>query len=234
VLSHLSRLWQPESSSAEGETYRVRLNNGLLTDLAARNSGSENAPFLSKLTVSSKETGWTDEPGTVERCDVLASGPVRAVVAVRKALNAGYTYEKTYAFYPRRIDVLASVNKPLSQLSRAYYAQPGQYVDNVGTQARVDGHGDDEGVLGKNPKPLWYAVYAERWAHTCIALSPFHSIAYWDAGGSWGGIGLDTGSRENVRMSYVIHPGARDASFAETDYRQATTPPAARWESEGR
>jgi len=231
VLSTCSRLWRPDDSTAEGETYRVRLSNGMLTDLASRSNGLADAPFLSKLMVSSKETGWTDEPGAVDRCDVLASGPVRTVVAVRKALNAGYTYEKVYTFYPRRIDVLASINKPLPQLSRAYYAQPGQYIDNVGTRAVVDGHGDDEGVLGKNPKPLWYAVYAERWAHACIALSPFRGLSYWDAGGSWGGIGLDTGSRENVRMSYVIHPGARDASFAESDYRQLTAPPSARWEN---
>ncbi|HPS78969.1 MAG TPA: PAS domain-containing protein, partial [Thermoanaerobaculaceae bacterium] len=44
-------------------------------------------------------TGWTDESGTVERCDVLAAGPVRTVVAVHKALSAGYAYEKTYTFY---------------------------------------------------------------------------------------------------------------------------------------
>ena len=234
VLSPCSSLWDAEASAAEGETYRVRLSNGLLVDLAARNGDQADAPFISKLMVSSKETGWSDEPGKVERCDVLASGPVRAVVAVRKALNAGVTYEKIYTFYSRRIDVSASINKPLSLLSRAYYTQPGQYADNVGTHAMVDGHGNDEGVLGKNPKPLWYAVYAERWAHTCIALSAFHGVAYWDAGGSWGGIGLDANSRDNVRMSYAIHPGAKDASFAEADYRQLTTPPMAHWENEGR
>jgi hypothetical protein len=231
VLSPSATLWDPETSAAEGETYRVRLSNGLLVDLAARSNGQADAPFISKLMVSSKETGWSDEPGAVERCDVLASGPVRTVIAVSKVLNAGFAYEKTYTFYPRRIDMLASINKPLSQLSRAYYTQPGLYVDNIGTKAMVDGHGDDEGVLGKNAKPLWYAVYAERWAHVCIALSPFRGLSYWDAGGGWGGIGLDTGSRENVRMSYVVHPGARDAAFAEADYRQLTTPPSARWEN---
>ncbi|HNX34953.1 MAG TPA: glycoside hydrolase [Kiritimatiellia bacterium] len=230
VFSHLARLWQPDDSAAEGETYRVRLSNGALVDLAARSGGQTGAPFVSKLMVSSQETGWTDESGTVERCDVLAAGPVRAVVAVRKALNAGVAYEKVYTFYPRRIDVLASINKPLPLLSRAYYAQTGQYVDNAGTRAVVDGYGSDEGVLGKNPKPLWYAVYAERWAHACIALSPFSGVAYWDAGGSWGGIGFNAGARENVRMSYVVHPGAKDAAFAEEDYRQLTAPPQARWE----
>lgn len=232
VLAHLSRLWQPESSTAEGDTYCVSLNNGVLTDLAARSDGTNGAPFISKLMASSKETGWADEPGTVERRDVLAAGPVRAVIAVRKALNAGYTYEKTYSFYPRRIDLLASINKPLSLLSRAYYAQSGQFVDNAGATALVDGHGEDEGVLGKNRQPRWYAVYAEHWAHACITLSPASGFSYWDAAGSMGGIGFNAGSRDNVRMSYVIHPGAKDPAFAEADYRQLTTPPSARWEQE--
>ncbi|NLY00633.1 MAG: hypothetical protein GXY83_31435 [Rhodopirellula sp.] len=86
-------------------------------------------------------------------------------------------------------------------------------------------------LIGKNHKPLWYAVYADRWAHACIGLSAFHGITYWDAGGSWGGIGLDTADRQRVRMSYVIHPGAKDASFAEAEYRQLSAPPQARWEN---
>ncbi len=230
VLSSCPRFWQPEHSVVEAETYRVRLDAGMLVELAARSGGESGAPFLSKLMVSSEATGWTDEPGTVERCDVITTGPVRTVVTVRKALSAGYAYEKKYAFYPRRIDLCASINKPLSMLSRAYYAQSGQFADNVGTRALIDGKGNDEGVTGKNRKPLWYAAYAERWAHSCIALSPFNGIAYWDAGGSWGGIGLDAAARDGMRMSYVIHPGAEDAAFADADYRQLTAPPAARWE----
>ena len=67
-----------------------------------------------------------------------------------------------------------------------------QHVGNTGNRAAVNGQGDDEGVLGKNPKPLWYAVYADRWAHSCVGLSQFHGMTSWDAGSSWGGIGLDT------------------------------------------
>jgi hypothetical protein len=48
-------------------------------------------------------------------------------------------------------------------------------------------------------------------------------VAYWDAG-YWGGIGLVTGETKDLRMSYVIHPGAPDAAFAEDDYRCLTVP----------
>ncbi len=223
-------LWQPDSSTVTAESYRLRLENGTLVDLAARNGGQAGAPFISKLMVSSEATGWTDEPGTVERCEVIANGPARTLIAVRKRLSAGVVYEKTYAFYPRRFDLVISVNKHSGTLSRAYYVQPGQYVDNAGMSASVDGKGDGEGVLGKNPGPLWYAVYADQWAHSCVGLSPFTGMTYWDTGGAWGGIGLDSPALEGVQMSYVVHPGAKDAGFAEDDYRQLTTPPQARWE----
>jgi hypothetical protein len=115
-------------------------------------------------------------------------------------------------------------------LNRAYYGQSGQFADNAGNRAVIDGRGDGEGVAGKNHKPTWYAVFAPRWAHSCVALSSFGNLTYWDSVDHWGGIGLDTGSRENVRMSYVIHPGAGDAAFADADYRQLTNPPQVRWE----
>ncbi len=149
---------------------------------------------------------------------------------MRKTLKGGVVYEKTYTFYAQRFDVAISVNKHIGTLSRAYYAQPGQYVDNAGNRAAVDGKGSDEGVLGKNPKPLWYAVYADRWAHSCVGLSRFNGMTYWDAGNSWGGIGLNTSALEGVRMSYVVHAGAKDTRFAEEDYQQLTTPPLARWD----
>jgi hypothetical protein len=69
-------------------------------------------------------------------------------------------------------------------------------------------------------------VYADQWAHSCIALSPFDHIAYWDAGSYWGGIGFVTGETRNLRMSYVIHPGASDAAFAEEDWRRLKNPAA--------
>jgi hypothetical protein len=229
VLPPRAGLWQPETSTIAAETYRVRLEDGVLVDLAAQLGGHADAPFISKLILSSQATGWNSEPGTLELCHVIAAGPVRTVIAVRKTLHAGVVYEKTYRFYPQRFDVSASVNKRI-MLSRAYYLQQGQYVDNAGSRAMVDGQGNDEGVVGRNRQPRWYAVYADRWAHSCVGLSPFESLTYWDAPGSWGGIGLNCASIDGVRMSYVIHPGAKDAAFAEEDYRQLTKPPQARWE----
>ena len=219
-------LWDSASATIRAETYQARLDNGMIAGLAAVRNGAAGKPFVSKLMLSSKETGWSDEPGTVERLEVLHAGPVRVAIVVRKALQAGVVYEKTYTFYPRRFDLAVSVNKPAGGLySRAYYLRTGQYADDKGLRATVDGRGDDEGIYGKNQKPKWHAVYAGDWAHSCIALSRLDGIAYWDSG-SWGGIGLTTGATKGVRMSYVIHPGAKDAGFAAHDHRRLTSPPA--------
>jgi hypothetical protein len=95
--------------------------------------------------------------------------------------------------------------------------------DAKGNRALVDGQGDQESV-GANADPKWYAVYAAGWAHSCVALSPFSSLTYWDAG-AWGGIGFGTGETKGARLAYVIHGGAKDAGFAREDYERITHPP---------
>jgi len=223
-LAPPARMWDKATRIIDGESYRVAFHNGTLVDLAAKHNGAPGKPFIATLILSSQETGWTDEPGTVQQFKVLHAGPVRTRIVVRKALNAGVVYEKTYTFYPRRFDLAISLNKPAGGLySRAYYLQEGEYTDDQGFHARVDGQGDGEEVYGKAKNPRWYAVYANQWAHSCIALSPFSEIAYWDSG-SWGGIGFVAGATGDIRMSYAIHPGAPDARFAESDYRRLISP----------
>ena len=80
-LAPAQTLWGSPSASIKAETYNVRLDNGMLADLATK----AGKPFISKVVLSSKETGWSHEPGTVERFDVLHAGPVRVVILVRKA-----------------------------------------------------------------------------------------------------------------------------------------------------
>ena len=169
----------------------------------------------------------------MEKFDVVRNGPVRTLVRVRKALKAGVVYEKCYTFYPRRFDVEINVNKPAGCLySRAHYLDRCTYTDNRGNTAVVDGHGDAEKVYGHDVKPKWYAVFAPTWAHSCVALTPAETVAYWDTPGGWGSIGFHTSARRTtgIRFSYVIHPGASDAGFAGRDCQRLIKPPAAVWE----
>jgi hypothetical protein len=225
--------WRAAQRTVVAPAYEARFENGTLVFLAARKEGMSGKSFLKNLILSSSETGWNNEEGTVEKLDVERSGPVRTVVRVRKALKAGVVYEKRYTFYPERFDVEIDVNKPAGCLySRAHYLERGTYADNRGNTAVVDGHGDAENVYGRNAKPKWYAVFAPDWAHACVTLTPVESIAYWDTGGSWGSIGFHNSARQTsgIRMSYVIHPGAKDAGFAEHDCRRLATPVAVIWE----
>ena len=221
--------WRPMTQSVEAPGYVAQFSDGVLTSLAPKVEGKLGPDFLQSLILSSQDTGWgQEENSTVTRFEVLHTGPVRTVIRVEKELKAGVTYEKTYTFYPNRIDVEINVNKPAGGLySRAHYKLPGTFVDNAGVTAKVNG-ADETGTenrntYGKTKDPRWYAVLGDGWAQSCIALSKFDHIAYWD-GGQMGAIGFVGGEYKNVRMRYVIHGPQKDASFAEEDWKRVTNP----------
>ncbi|HET6385293.1 MAG TPA: glycoside hydrolase [Armatimonadota bacterium] len=213
-------IWNSDTSTITATTYHARFINGTLVDVGA----AKGNPFLSRLMYSSAQTGWSEEPGKVERFEVLSSGPVRTVIRVRKALNAGVIYDKTYTFYPDHYELSGSVNKPVGVFDRAYYERPGTYEDSGGAHAQVDGKGDDEGVSGRSKNPAWFAVYTGDWAEAGIALSTMSGITYWDTGGAWGGIGFDTSAAKGIRIAYWFQSGAPDAGFAVKDSERLGTP----------
>lgn len=224
VFPQRGRIWDEPSNTVTASSYAARFVDGVLSNLAARGAGQTGEAFVSSLVFSSKETGWVKETGTVDEFSVLANGPVKTVVRVRRSMDSGVTYEKVYSFYPCFFDVEIALNKPAGGFySRAYYLREGTYQDDQGFTARIDGHGDAEDVSGRAQNPAWYAVFAEDWAHACIALNPFGSVGYWDAS-SWGGAGLTGPSASPARLRYTIHAGAKDSSFAASDCVCATTP----------
>jgi len=209
-------------------TYAAKLRQGTIASLETYAGFGDNSLFISPLIYSSKETGWVqEEEGEVLARKVLSNGAVRAAVRVTKRLKGGLVYTKTYTFWPDRIDVHFEGSKAYGLMSRAYYALAGTYEDSAGNRAKVDGSGDGEGVIGKCPDPKWYVVYGDGWAHSCVALSKFDNIIYWDAG-HWGGIGFQGGDIKGAKMSYVIHAGQKDGSFGKRDYERLMHPPTAR------
>ena len=222
--------WTESTQTVDTTGYKAGFADGVLTSIS-RKLYEMFFPrllpdFLHSLIFSSADTGWgQEEASTVKRFEVLHTGPVRTVIRVEKELKAGVTYEKTYTFYPNRIDIEINVNKQAGGLySRAHYKLPGTFIDNAGVTAKVDGNGEEnQATYGKTKDPRWYAVLGDGWAHSCIALSKFDHIAYWD-GGQMGAIGFVGGEYKNVRMSYVIHGLEKDASFAEDDWKRLTNP----------
>ena len=226
LLPQEGRMWRPETATVDAAGYVARFTRGVLTSLAPKVKGRAGPDFLKNIVLSSEATGWNEEMDSkVERFEATHVGPVRCIVLVRKALKAGVVYEKTYAFYPNRFDVAIDVNKPAGGLySRAHYRLPATYVDDKGVRAEVDGRGPENSeTYGKNKKPRWYALFGKGWAHSCIALTRFGHVAYWD-GGAIGSIGFVSDQHKNVRMSYVVHLEQPDASFAEADWRRLTQP----------
>jgi hypothetical protein len=215
--------WDDAAKAVRTPVYRAVFKDGVICGLYALGGKRPEASFIRSLGVSSEVTGWVDEIGEVTSFQVVHQGPVRIVVRVTKSLRGGYEITKTYDFCRDYFTVDMASNKPISVASRAYYLRPCNYVDDKGNTAEVDGRGDAENVSDRNPDPKWYACYSDEWAQSCVALSPFSGLTYWDAG-AWGGIGFGTAATEGVRLAYVIHPGQPDASFARADYERLTQP----------
>lgn len=223
------RLWNAADQAIAGQTYSAVLEEGCVTQIMALTEAGPGRLFLNSLVYSSQQTGWVvEEEAQGLGVDVLGNGPVRAVLKVRKKLRGDLTYEKTYTFYPNRLDVHFAADKTYGSFSRAYYAAEGTFEDSAGNTARVDGKGDAEGVSGKCPSPKYYVVYASDWAHSCVALGQYANVGYWDSGASWGGISLSGGDPKGARLSYVFHRGQPDGSFGRIDHARLTNLPTAK------
>ncbi|MEZ8222034.1 Glycosyl hydrolases related to GH101 family, GHL1-GHL3 [Candidatus Fervidibacteria bacterium JGI MDM2 JNZ-1-D12] len=225
-MSSLLR-WDDETKTVTTPFYRLRFgDDGMVREWVSLIPNAPKQSFIRSIGVSSAQTGWVDEIGEVEAIKCLSANPVCVVVQVVKKLQGDFRVVRTYSFYPRHFVVEIEANKPgIREYSRAYYLLPCKFEDDKGNKATVDGKGEGENVIGKNPQPKWYAVYSDAWAHSCIALSQFDNLTYWDVDGAWGGIAFNTGRTKGIRLAYVLHEGQKDASFAAWDYERLTKPP---------
>ncbi|MCD6359946.1 MAG: hypothetical protein J7M38_03715, partial [Armatimonadetes bacterium] len=188
--------------------------------------GAPDRPAITGIIVSSGETGWTHENGSVTDLRVPARGPVRVVIEVDKTLKGDRRYSKRYEFYPDYFIVRTTTDTGMQCLTRAYYGLPGTFEDETGASALIDGQGNGEGIIGRGATPNWYAVYSDEWAHSCVNLrDTIGGITYWD-GGSWGGVCLNSGSGGVGEVAYVFHGGQADASFAARDFELLRSAPA--------
>ncbi len=219
--------WDAETKAVITPFYRLRFgDDGMVREWRSLLPNAPAQSFLRSLGVSSAQTGWVDEVGDLVSLECERITPVSVIVKVVKRLQGDFLVTRVFTFYPRHFIVAVEANKAgIREYSRAYYALPAQFEDDKGNKARVDGNGEAEGVLGKNAQPRWYAVYADTWAHSCVALSSFDNLTYWDAPGAWGGICFNTGRTGDIRLAYVLHGGQKDARFAAWDYDRFTHPP---------
>ncbi|MCS7186201.1 MAG: glycoside hydrolase [Armatimonadota bacterium] len=219
--------WDDGMKAITTPFYRIRFGgDGMVREWLSFMPDAPKQSFLRSIGVSSAQTGWVDEIGEVEAIKCLSVNPVCVTVQIVKRLRGDFRVTRTYTFYPRHLVVEVEADKQgIREYSRAYYLLPCKFEDDKGNKAVVDGKGDGEEVIGKNPQPKWYAVYSDTWAHSCVALSQFDNLTYWDAGEAMGGIAFNTGRTKGIRLAYVLHWGQKDASFAAWDYERLTKPP---------
>jgi hypothetical protein len=204
--------WRPAMHEIVTPVYRCSMADGLLTNLTLAGAPHD---LWDSLVYSSPETGWVDENGVTEACDVLADGPVRAILRVRRNLAGGKAIvTKTYTFYADALIVDTDAAPSVTGLhNRIYYGhEPLDLADSLGRHITIDGQGDDK-LHGGNP--AWIAVFGPHGGHSIVPLTKADGVTFWDAG-NWGGLGYG-GDKQHSRVGYVFHPEARDATFAAAD-----------------
>ena len=213
--------WDAAGNLYRGDSYCVQFVDGYIKGITM---GEPGVRVLSSLGVSSKDTGWVDENGTVQSLEVVSDGPVCTQLRVKKTLNGNHFYDKLYTLYPDRLVVQVLDSDRFGTMSRAYYVPDGWYEDDKGHKAVVDGQGDAEGISGTNKQPKWYVIHGEGWAVTNAAVTPFFDIGYWD-GGNKAGVGFNGAQKTPETSIYYFHalPAGVKANAAEVgsrDYEQ--------------
>ncbi|MBI5835441.1 MAG: hypothetical protein HZB16_24325 [Armatimonadetes bacterium] len=196
--------------------YSATLSAGLVRDLAL----AGRAPLITHIMYSSAETGWNDEPGSGD-LTLVAGGPVRLVMRADRRLQGGTHYAKTYTFTADTLRIDTVADPSVTGLhNRLYLApEPLTLTNSAGKSVTIDGRGDDE--VGP-AQPEWIALYGPRGACAMVAERATSST-YWDAGGSWGGVGFHHDPKRS-REWLVFRANAADASFAKEAGEQCRQP----------
>ncbi|MBR4900375.1 MAG: hypothetical protein IKZ46_05490 [Victivallales bacterium] len=216
---HFDKGATPGTGRFKSDSYVAVFGKATLNELRPVTVDGEGPNFIKSIHVSSQETGWaSEEKAELKRFDVLLNTPAKCVILASQKLKNGATYVKTYTFYPGRFTIEADLDKPAGSLfSRAFYATPGIYLDDKNHTVDMATTTDGANISGQNPNPKWYAVRGNGWAHSCIALSDFTNISFWDPTGQ---IGFASNKLTGNKFAYFIYPEQKDFSFAENDYQR--------------
>lgn len=192
--------------------YSVSFAQGNPTDIAVRTAAETDLPVVDRIVVSARETGWTQENGTLETFACLHRGPVRAVFTATKVLASGHRVTRTCRFYADRMEVETHCEPRLGSLTRTFFLRDATAVNETGRSAAMDGKGDGEG-FGFQGRPSWYAVFSPEFRCVCLALTPPGGFVWWDSG-LRGQASIDHAAEGPERRLFVWGPGADDDRFA--------------------
>jgi len=194
-------------------TYSLTLHQGTLTDIAVHQPDGSELTVVSSIIESSKETGWSSEPGELTDFALEELGPVRAVFRMAKTLEGGYKLTRRFLFYADRFEVVSSCEPHRSLLTRTMYAVDGIAVKGSGGQAVMDGVGDNED-FGFAGQPQWFAAFGPKYRSACFALTPAGGFTYWDSGTHRGQMGLGCPGTTERRV-FLWGQGTDSTDFAK-------------------
>ena len=198
-------------------TYSLTLRDGTLTDIAVHQPDGSELTVVSSIIESSKETGWSSEPGELTEFALEATGPVRAVFRMTKMLQGGYKLTRRFFFYADRFEVVSTCEPHRSLLTRTMYAVDGIAVKGSGGQAVMDGVGNNED-FGFQGQPQWFAAFGPQYRSACFALTPAAGFTYWDSGAYRGQMGLGCPGATERRV-FLWGQGTDNAEFAKETWK---------------
>lgn len=193
-------------------TYSLTLHQGTLTDIAVHQPDGSELTVVSSIIESSKETGWSSEPGELTDFALEELGPVRAVFRMAKTLEGGYKLTRRFLFYADRFEVVSGCEPHRSLLTRTMYVVDGIAVKGSGGQAVMDGVGDNED-FGFAGQPQWFAAFGPKYRSACFALTHAEGFTYWDSGTHRGQMGLGCPGTTERRV-FLWGQGTDNADFA--------------------
>ena len=198
-------------------TYSLTLSQGTLTDIAVHQPDGSELVVVSSIIESSKETGWSSEPGELTDFALEANGPVRAVFRMAKTLQGGHKLTRRFLFYADRFEVVSTCEPRRSLLTRTLYAVDGTAVKEGGGQAVMDGTGNGED-FGFKGRPQWFAAFSPKYRSACFALTPAEGFTWWDSGAHRGQVGLGSPGTTERRV-FLWGPGTDNADFAKETWK---------------
>ncbi len=211
-----------DARRVETPAYSFDISNGSVSALQV--VGATGGPVKASVIYSSAATGWVTESGAVRERRILTSGPVRALVLVKRTMDGGAWYRKLYTIYRSGYDVSVVTNHGACIPDRSYYSQSGKLTDSGGVQAQIDGSGDDEGVSGRTQSPAWYHVTGAGWSEAAVPLGPVSGISYWDSSAR-GGLGFGPTGAPEHRVRYWFASRSTGADWAAAVAAEAAGPP---------
>ncbi len=182
--------------------YHVSFRQGAIQRLSMER-GARHVPILDSLQATDGKAGQLREDGVLESMEILAWGPALIRLRVRKTCGDGQRYDKVYDFHPHAFTV-TTLTPAFGCMDCAVCSGNGEFIDDAGRHAVINGDGGEEGIAGPCQSPLWSCILGDEFALFAVPLTPMDRLEYRDVPDALGCVGY-VGSGP-CRMHFQLTP----------------------------